>query len=118
MASALQLDLALDAALQAVGRSEDLGRLHWETGDLPRTLGGTQFLVLADSTTDQALGLMGATTVTELVVLSSQVIGLRLNGGSPVVGQRFVLTGASLTSVGLDNSSGVAAQVQVLLAGS
>jgi hypothetical protein len=119
MANTLQIDLTVELALQPLGRTDSLGRARLDLTDQPRARGGSDYYVLATGVSDHVLSLGDLTTASEALIVSSQPISLVINASlTPLVGKVFLFSGAAITALSASNSSGVDAQVQVILAGS
>lgn len=113
-----------DVWLNMMGKSPD--RLSFDRG---RSVdeGISYTFELPDSTTDQSFIVIGAAggieTVTGLAIVADQVISLKLGvAGSNVAftmtpNEPVILQGVSLTAASVSNSSGSAANVQVMISG-
>jgi hypothetical protein len=142
MANTLQVDIIASLSLQLLGKSANLGLASFQVLDGARAAGGEQYLVVKAFVTEQPLSLIGLAHVSDLIIISDQVIGLTFSSEEPkaasllpsgsasasaspsapvtgaLYGTVFLVSGAAITSIALSNGSGHDAHVQIVLAGS
>lgn len=117
--SNLQADITASIAVQKAGSSVDLAQAAFLASDQGRDEVTEQYLSIATGVTAQVLSLGAITTVSELLLISSVTVSIKINGSlTALAGKVFLLSGAAITSLTISNASGSTAQVQLVLAGS